>query len=197
VSSKKLAAKKLTEKEELFIEEYMKDFNATRAMRDAGYVCNHNKQAYKLMVKPCIKDEIDKRFQLRKLNIKVDQFYVIEKNLAIVEANYLEWVLQGKMGMPYKELKDMPEVMQKMVTSVDVSETTDARSGDKTTIIKFKMMDKTKALDVLGKYVGVLDERLRVDVQHNHSFTDYTLEMAKKLEEEEKKKQEAIDVTPK
>ena len=75
--------KAFTKKQQLFCDEYLIDFNATRAAKDAGY---SKKTAYSIgqenLKKPEIQKYLAKRMKERKERVEIDQDFVLD---AIVE----------------------------------------------------------------------------------------------------------------
>ena len=193
---KDLTLRKMTPKEELFVDEYLVDFNARRASEAAGYqLKNHRHNGCMLLTKPNIHAAVSKAYEKRKGIIAVDGLYVIQKNLEIVEADLAEWIIEGKVGVSEKDFKNMPKDLRKLITSVDRSETYNKDTGDKTITYKFKLMDKSKALDSLAKHLGMFEQKIKVEGTVTHSFTDWAKEMNKQLAKEER--DSIVDVAPK
>jgi phage terminase small subunit len=72
--------KKLTPKERLFCREYIKDYNASRAMVAGGYASkNANVDGYKMLAKPHIQDYIEKMKREREEVVGVDAAWVLKE----------------------------------------------------------------------------------------------------------------------
>lgn len=71
-----MATNKLTEKQRIFVDEYLIDLNATQAAIKAGYSKNAAKEiAYENLTKPHIQKAIDKR----KKNLSIKNKITVEK----------------------------------------------------------------------------------------------------------------------
>lgn len=69
-----MSEKKLTKREVLFIESYIRCFNAAAAAREAGYSKKTAKQiGYELLTKPYLKDAVNKR--LKEIRMETDEIY--------------------------------------------------------------------------------------------------------------------------
>lgn len=76
----------LTDKQQLFIKEYLVDMNASAAMRRAGYTSkNPDVDASKLLVNPSIKSEIDKAIKARADKTGITAEYVLQGIKAIAD----------------------------------------------------------------------------------------------------------------
>ena len=72
--SKKQKEKKLTKKEMIFVEEYIRCWNGAAAARSAGYSANAAKQiAYENLTKPYLQAAIEKR--LTEIRMSLNEFY--------------------------------------------------------------------------------------------------------------------------
>ena len=66
----------MTAKQTLFVHEYLKDLNATRAARDAGFA-HPNVQGSQLLNKPHIKKHLNKAILERSERLKLDADWVV------------------------------------------------------------------------------------------------------------------------
>jgi len=163
------AAKKLTKKQELFVFEYLKDFNATRAAKAAKY---SEKSAYaigeqnlnKLEIKLAIESAVEKR----NARVKVDADYVVTKWKSVVDADLTELRDLGKEGVTEVELKKIPKSIRTMITEI----TPVPNHKDGTWKYKLKFMSKDKATENLGKHVGALVDK--IDITGNFKVTSFS-----------------------
>jgi len=165
--------KKVNPKQKEFIKHWFDCFNATEAAKRAGY---SEKCAYdagsRLQRDPEIKKEMDKIYQERKEQSTADAAYVINKLLAVTDADWSEYVMRGRIGVD--DIKEIPIHIRKMIVSIDRTETSYGRGDDRETTIsyKFKLMDKTKCLELLGKTQGIFKDGVNVNHSADSSFTD-------------------------
>jgi len=165
-----MGAKKLTKKQELFVLEYLKDFNATRAAKAAKY---SEKCAYAIgeqnLNKLEIKLAIEKAVEERNSRVKVDAEYVVKKLKQVVEADLTDLIALGKEGASEDELKKLPKEMRVLIT--EITPVANHKLG--TWRYKFKIMDKTKCTELLGKHVGAFTDRFQIEGEFKvTSFAD-------------------------
>ena len=94
-----------------------------------------------------------------------------------------------------------PEEIQKMVKEIKKKEVYSAGLNQTTTTYTFKFMDKDKALELLGKYKGMFEKRMQIDVNVT-SFSQWADQMIKENERDiinmeqriEERRQKAIDI---
>lgn len=78
---------KLTDKMARFVEEYLIDLNASQAVLRAGYKTrNQDKMGTQLLQHPLVKEAVEARLQERRERVVVDQDYVLNNLVSIVEA---------------------------------------------------------------------------------------------------------------
>jgi len=79
--------KKLTPKEELFVKQYLIDYNATRAVKAAGYTLASESYArfygHKLLTKPHIKAAVEKEKTKRLRKVDLDAQWVLHNMLKL------------------------------------------------------------------------------------------------------------------
>ena len=151
----KLAPRKLTVKQALFAQEYLKDFSASAAARRAGY--SHNTArfiGFENLTKPNIREEINSLSEHKAKYEAVTIERVIEEYRRIAFAQTTDMV-QLKGGWVTIEDTDNLTVEQKAA----ISQIKQAKDGS----IEVKFYSKQAALDSLGKYLGLFTERLQVE----------------------------------
>ncbi len=190
---------KLTEKQKRFVEEYLIDLNATQAAIRAGY---KEKTAYRTgadnLRKPQIQEYLNKRMKDRVQRTEITQDKVIEELAAIAFAkgsDFAKVVEKSYMKPIYsadgKEIIDEKEVFYKDVEL----EITDNLSEDKkkaiTAIkntkfgISIETADKVKALELLGKHLGMFKDKVEVTGNINNPYEGLTKEQLLKIASEE------------
>lgn len=76
----------LTDKQELFCLEYMKDLNATQAAIRAGYSKNAAKEiGHENLTKPHIRARIDEMLEIRKEKVEFDANWVLSRLAQVVD----------------------------------------------------------------------------------------------------------------
>lgn len=149
---------KLTEKQKRFVEEYLIDLNATQAAIRAGYSPNTAKDiGCENLAKPNIRACIDKEIAERSKRTGINQDRVIRElaRLAFVNANDV-------IDMEEATLKDgATEDDTAAITSVKVK-TIPTKEGEGIER-EIKLTDKLKALELLGKHLGMFKDKVEID----------------------------------
>lgn len=137
---------KLTDKQKRFVDEYLVDLNATAAARRAGYKDpNIGRQ---LITKNNVSAEIQKRQEKLRGKLEITQERVLEELAAIAFANGTDFATITHNGLVRLTPTDeVPEEKKKAVASI--------KEGQYGTEIK--LHDKVRALELLGKHLGVFD----------------------------------------
>ena len=141
---------KLTEKQRIFCHEYIVDWNATRSAKAAGY---SEKTAYSIGNENLKKPEIDayinhiqkdlaKEAGLSKLRVTRELMNLAFSSVASLKDNW----------MTVKEFNDLSDAQKACLSYIEHS-TTKFDGGDKE-VVKFRLHDKTKALEMLNKMYG-------------------------------------------
>ena len=165
-----VAKNRLTDKQRAFVFEYMCDLNATQAAIRAGY---SKRTAQKIgsenLLKPLISAEIEKAIEERAERTKVTANQVIQELAKIAFANISDYVTWDDTGIKLKKDVSITEEQK-----AAISEIVETRSGKITTSRKFKLHDKQKALDSLGRHLGIFKEEDKKvsDNVYFYSFTD-------------------------
>lgn len=130
--------RKLTAKQELFLEEYGRDFDIVGSMRRAGYTPTSIQQRHgTLLANPVVASKMR------------------EHELEIAHRAGLEpqWVINR-----------LQEVADRCMQAVEVPE----HAGRKGGLFKFDSAGALRALELLGKTLGIFNDRLQVDVKGVH-----------------------------
>lgn len=169
---------KLTDKQKKFIDEYLVDLNATQAAMRAGY---KEKAAYRTgaenLRKPQIQEEIQKRMQERQQRTEVTQDMVVKELAAIAFAratDYVEIRSNGVCGtVVIKPTTNLSDQQIRAIAGIK-----EGANG-----IEIKLNDKEKALELLGRHLGMWNDKIKVDgeVTTNNPFEELTTEELKKL----------------
>ncbi|HAZ3906259.1 TPA: terminase small subunit [Escherichia coli] len=142
---------KLTDKQELFAREYLKDLNGTQAAIRAGYSeKTANEQASRLLANVNVQKFVAELKSARVEQTGIDAAYVLRRLVEIDQMDVLDILLQnGEL----KPIKDWPKVWRTTLSGMDVVE---MASADSAAILKkIKWPDKVKNLELLGKHVSV------------------------------------------
>ena len=135
---------KLTEKQRRFVEEYLVDLNATQAAIRAGYsVQTADAIGCENLTKPNIQAEISKRMAERSRRTGVNQDRIVLEDQGKIKDGTVDDDLACIESVKYKE---------------SASETGSSVERE------VKLASKLKALELLGKHLGMWNDKLDVNV---------------------------------
>lgn len=152
---------KLTDKQELFAREYLKDLNATQAAIRAGYSAKTaQEQASRLLSNVMVQSRISELKAERNEEVGIDAAYVLKRLVEIDQMDVLDILLpNGEL----KPIKDWPKTWRTTLSGMDVTE----MAGDDPGFLKkIKWPDKVKNLELLGKHVTVQAFKENVKTEH-------------------------------
>lgn len=165
---------RLTAKQKRFIEEYLIDLNATQAAIRAGY---SKKTAAAVgaenLRKPHIAAEIQRRMAKRQERTEVTQDRVIKELARLAFANAADFVTVEKREV------DAGDGNSIAVDCATVKHTSDLTVDQQAAIagikqgangVELKLCDKLKALELLGRHMGMFTDKLDVQTGGNIRF---------------------------
>lgn len=162
-------------KQKAFCEEYIKDFNGTQAAIRAGYAKKSAPgQASRLLMNANVSAEVSRLMAERSKRTKIDADRVLEELGKVAFANMSDYITIGADGDPYVDLSALTPDQAAAIGEVTVEDFTEGRGDDARDVrrIKFKLNDKLRALDLVGKHVDVqaFKERVESENQHVHKI---------------------------
>lgn len=147
-------AKGLTDKQRLFVAEYITDFNAAAAARRAGYSEKTARiTAAKLLTKANIQEAIQGAIEERLKALDVTADRVLQELARIGFSDMRDYTEWGPAGVRLRQDCELTEGAARAVS--EVSQTTTQGGGS----IKFKLHDKKGALELLGKHLKLFTEK--------------------------------------
>ena len=162
-------AGKLTAKQQCFVDEYLLDLNATQAAIRAGYsVRNADKIGPELLGNSRVSDAIGEKMAERSRRTGISQDRVIQELARVAFVNAKN-VINTKTG---EILSGATEDDLACIQSVKVKKTETARS---TTVEReVKLADKMRALELLGKHLGMYKDKMDLNADLDLNITiDY------------------------
>ncbi|MEW3513887.1 terminase small subunit [Clostridium butyricum] len=145
---------KLTAKQKKFVEEYLIDLNATQAAIRAGYSTESAKEiGCENLTKPNVKAEIDKAIAERSRRTGINQDRVLRElaKIAFVNPGDVINLNQATVKSDAKE-EDLAAIASVKIKNIP---TEDGEITER----EIKLCDKLKALDLLGKHLGIYDKK--------------------------------------
>ena len=153
---------KLTDKQRRFCEEYVVDWNATRAAIAAGYSKKTARQiATETLSKPYIREYID---EIQKDLSKLTGVTATRNILELKKIAYSSIASFKKDWMTEKEFNDLTEEQLACISDIQYQTRTTGETTE--TIVKFKLHDKQRAIEILNKMLG-FNESDKLDITTN------------------------------
>lgn len=157
----------LTEKQKLFIEEYLIDLNATQAAIRAGYSpSNADKIGSELLGKTRVSDAIKAAMaeRSRRTGINADRILIELAKIALLNP-------ANVVNLDEATVRDdaLPEDLA-AVASIKVKRfpTKDGEGIER----EIKFYDKSKALELAGKHLGMFRDKVDLTVEHSEKLDD-------------------------
>jgi phage terminase small subunit len=148
----------MTNKQTRFVEEYLIDLNATQAAIRAGYSEKTAKSVgQENLTKPDIKTAIDASIAERSKRTQVTADRVVQELARIAFVDTRQIFTWGPGGVVLRSSEDLTDDEAAIVA--EVSETTSKDGGS----IRAKRFDKLKALELLGKHLGMFTDKVQIE----------------------------------
>ena len=151
-------ARKLTDKQQQFVDEYLIDLNATQAAIRAGYsVKTANEQGSQLLAKLSIQQEIAEKMAERSRRTGVNQDRVVLE-LAKIAFVKLTDIIDEKGKIKDTATEDDLACLEGY--KYKYSDTDSGYSVER----EVKLSSKMKALELLGKHLGMWNDKVDLNV---------------------------------
>ncbi len=158
----------ITDRMKKFVDEYLVDFNATAAAIRAGYSeSTANEQGSQLLARPDIRELVAEGQKAIAERTQTFQDSAVEE-LKIVGFSDLADFLTVKEGgiveqKPFNELtKAQTKCIKKIKQVVRSSHSADGTILHQTAVIEIELHDKLKALELLGRHLGMFNDSIRL-----------------------------------
>lgn len=153
----------LSDRQKAFVREYCVDFNATQAAVRAGYsektaMQQGSRLLSNVEIQLAVQDETKKQGEASR-DIKER---ILEELALIAFSRLSDYTSDGQL----KALEDIDADKIAAIGSIEVNETTGGGKGQewKSVKTKFKLWSKEKALELLMRHHGMLNDKLQVDL---------------------------------
>lgn len=147
--------KALSEKAVLFVKEYLTDLNATQAAIRAGYSAKTaNEQGARLLVNVSVRSAIESAQAERAGRLDITADKVLKEIARIAFGDPRDVMAWGPGGVELKDSAGLDEDQAMQVA--EVTQTVSATGGS----MKLKKHDKVKALELLGRHLGMFTDKL-------------------------------------
>lgn len=171
----------LTDKQEKFCQEYLIDLNGTQAAIRAGYSKNSaNEQAAQNLAKLSIINRLNELRKGLSEKVGITQKMVLDELAKIGFSNIKDY-MDGHLSM-----KNLNEVEEDKAAAIgSIKKTVSTFEGGETVYTEFKLHDKIKSLELIGKHLGFFekDNNAKVVVYNTEVSKEEAAEIAKALNE--------------
>lgn len=148
----------MTKKQKLFVEEYLIDLNATQAAIRAGYSPDSAQQmGSENLSKPVIKNAIDRAIAERSRRTGINQDRVLLELAKVAFLNPIDVINMDGATIRGEANRDDTACIASV--KVKTIPTDDGAITER----EVKTYDKLKALELLGKHLGMFTDKLKVD----------------------------------
>lgn len=148
---------KLTEKQQRFVDEYLIDLNATQAAIRAGYSINNaDKIGSELLGKTRVSEAISKAMAERSKRTGINQDRIV---LELAKIAFVK--ITDVVNSDCEILTDADEADLAAIESVKVK-TIPTKSGEAGIEREVKLASKLKAIELLGKHLGMWKDKVEV-----------------------------------
>lgn len=149
---------KLTPKQQAFVNEYLIDLNATQAAIRAGYSPNTAQQmGSENLSKPVIRNAIDKAIADRSRRTGINQERVIREIAKLAFLNPADVIDMAEAAVKREAEPDDTACIAAVKVKIIPTETGDITERE------VKTYDKLKALELLGKHLGIFTDKLKME----------------------------------
>lgn len=151
----------LTPKQEIFVLEYIKDFNATKAATAAGYSKKTAQQmGAENLTKPVIQNAIKAAIEARKKRVEVDSDWVLRRLIGMANAD-LDDIITADGGI--RDITQWPKPFRKgLVSGIEVDEIKEKDDSGKFITVghtkKIKLADRLRVIEMLGRHLGFFEK---------------------------------------
>ena len=151
-------ARKLTDKQKKFVEEYLIDLNATQACIRAGYSPKYaDREGHKLVENSRVSEAISNAMAERSRRTGINQDRIVQE-LARIAFVKITDVVDSDGEINTNASDDDLACIESY--KVEDSDSVNGSSSKR----EVKLASKIKALELLGKHVGMWNDKIQVDV---------------------------------
>lgn len=149
----------LTAKQKKFVEEYLIDLNATQAAIRAGYSSKTAEQtASRMLSFVKVQEEISKAMAERSRRTGISQDRVIQELARIAFVNPQNVIQTSNASIRQDISEDDAACIQ--AVKVKMSESENGSSCER----EVRLNDKLKALELLGKHLGMFNDKAQIEI---------------------------------
>lgn len=159
----------ITDRMKKFVDEYLIDFNATQAAIRAGYSPDTaNEQGSQLLARPDIRELVAEGQKAIAERTQTFQDNAVEELKIVGFSDLADFLTVKADGIveqkPFNELtKAQTRCIKKIKQTVRSSHSADGSILHQTAVLEVELFDKLKALELLGRHLGMFNDTLRLE----------------------------------
>jgi phage terminase small subunit len=168
----------LSDREQLFVREYLVDLNGSAAAVRAGYAPSSAKQAaYKLMRRPHVKAAVDAAMAARSRRLEITADRVLGELALLGFANVMDYFAPQPDGALRLDLSRLTRDRAAAIVDFTVEEFVAGRgaAGREVRRMKLKLADKSRNLELIGKHLGMFARGAERTAQEEETGGDVRL----------------------
>lgn len=146
----------MTDAQKIFCDEYLIDFNATRAYKVAYKRCKKDETANvnssKLLRNTKVKEYIKERMDERQKRTEITQDMVLNELAAIAFASATDFARVKNGSVVIDDTDELEEKVKKAIVGIK-----EGKNG-----IEVSMANKMQALELLGRHLGMFKDKLEL-----------------------------------
>jgi phage terminase small subunit len=155
----------ITPREKKFCQEYIKDFNATRAAETAGYKekskgASIRHQAYSLTSKTHLRSYINELIEQQENQVSMNRIEILTR-LAQIATGTIKDVFNDKGEVDISSLSEEAAILIKKIKQTVSYD----RNGNPIETVTVELYDRIKALELLGKCSGMFHDKAGIGDQ--------------------------------
>ena len=166
---------KLTPKQKLFADEYLIDLNATRAYKAAYKSVKKDETARtngsRMLTNANVSKYIKERMNERSKRTEITRDNVLKELATIAFAKVTDFVTIENGVVIVKDTKDIPKDLLPAIASIK-----EGKNG-----IEVSFYNKDKSLELLGRHLGMFNDKIEVSGTINNPMEGLTTDELKKL----------------
>lgn len=175
----------MTDAQKRFCDEYLIDLNASRAYKVAYPSCKKDETARangsRLLTKANIQNYISEQIEEQKKRTEITQDKVLNELAKIAFGDIRK--LYTETGS-LKNIQDMDNEAIAMLAGLEVFEEYDGYGADRERVgetKKVKLTDKLKALELLGKHLGIFKDKLDLNLKEKEEKRNAITDIVKQM----------------
>jgi phage terminase small subunit len=146
----------LTSKQQAFAERYIIHFNSARAAREAKYSENTAESQGSILLKnPKVQSQIRKLIEEKEGSYDIERKSVLNELAKIAFSDMSEYCSWDNDGIDYIDSKNLLKKHTAAVKKITCKKVDGEKST--TTTVSLELYDKSKALELLGKHLGLFE----------------------------------------